>query len=146
MVLTKKELQISIDNSIAAFRTTIIDNLVEANKNLQKRVDVLEGFVKQLVLDFQANLQYQRQNNIIISGIPPEVEHGDLEKAAVEIVNTCCKNRVSTRDVQGCHRLSRTSKDVICRSVNKKPVEEALDNWKNLRNLDKKGWTALRNR
>ena len=149
MVLTKKdldegfkdlkgELQILIDNSIAGLRASIIDNLVEANKNLQQRVNKLEGVVEQLTLDFQANLQYQRQNNIIISGIPPEVDHGDLEKAAVEIVNTCAQNRVSTRDVQGCHRLSQKSTDVICRFVNKKPVEEALNNWKKIKDLDRK--------
>ena len=149
MVLTKKdldagfeglkgELQTMIDSSIAGLRATIIENLVEANKALQHRVEMLEGVVEQLTLDFQANLQYQRQNNIIISGIPPEVDHGNLEKAAVEIVNTCTENRVSTRDVQGCHRLSRTSTEVICRFVNKKPIAEALDNWKKLKNLDKK--------
>ena len=52
-------------------------------------------------------------------------------------MNTCSKTTVSPRDVQGCHRLSKKSSDVICRFVSKKPVEEALENWKELRNFDK---------
>ena len=139
MVLSKKDLDAGLeglkaefkninDKSISDLRASIIDNLVETNKALQRKVEKWKGIVEQLTLDFQANLQYQRQNNIIISGIPAEVDHANLEKAAVEIVNTCAVTRVCTRDIQGCHRLSRTSSDVICRFTSKKPVEEALEN------------------
>ena len=149
MVLTKKDLdagleglkaefQAIIQTNISELREAIIDNLVEANKALQLKVVQLEEVVERLTIEFQANLQYQRQNNIIISGIPPEVEHENLEKVAVEVVNTCSQTQVNTGDVQGCHRLSRISTDVICRFTSKKPVEEALGNWHKLKNLDKR--------
>ena len=132
------ELKETFISSIETLKSQIIDNLVEANKLLQGRVKSLEEKVNKLEIDFQESLQYNRQNNLIISGIPKEVEHKDVLKVSLGIVNTCLNEPVGPRDVQGCHRLSPTSGNVVCRLVNKAVVEEVLGNSKRLQEIDKK--------
>ena len=77
-------------------------------------------------------------NNIVISGIPKEVEHKDLEKPAIGVINACLEKPINERDMEACHRISTRSDDVVCRLVNRKDVEEALDNWRKLKNLNKR--------
>ena len=118
-----------IEDSIKSIKDTIIQQLVDANKNLQAKVFSLEKKVQQLEIDHQASNQYNRQTNILISGIPPEVDHEDLEQISINILNKCNAPVVlNERDFQACHRLSEKNNDVVCRLVNKKDVEKALTN------------------
>ena len=150
MVLTKKdlddalesiklELQSCIQTSIESLKTQIIDNLVSSNKVMQSKIKVLENTVYQLEIDLQASLQYNRLNNLVISGIPKDVEHSQLKQKAVGIINTCLDKAIDGRDLEACHRISKKSADVVCRFVNREDVDGVLANRKKLKNIDKNG-------
>ena len=132
----KSELKEFIDQSISQLREQVIDNLIQANLQLQGNVTLLENKVNNLQLELQASFQYNRLNNVVISGIPSNVEHKDLQKAALGIMNTCLEVPITGRDFEACHRISQKSQDVVCRLVNRRDVEEALDNGKKLKNID----------
>ena len=119
-----------------SIKDTIIHQLVESNKFLQEKVASLEKRVVQLEIDHQTSAQYNRQNNLLISGIPPEVKHENLEEIAVNILNKCnAPDIVNKRDFAACHRISEKSDDVVCRLINRKDVEAALNNRGKLNNL-----------
>ena len=71
----KSDLSKTLNDSISELKSTLIKNLMESNKLLQGEVAVLRDTVTILVTELQANLQYNRQNNFLISGIPKEVVH-----------------------------------------------------------------------
>ena len=97
-----------------------------------------------LQTELAANNQYHRQNNLLISGIPEEVEDDCLEKIPIDIINKCNGAIVvAASEIQGCHRLSRTNKDVICRVTNKRYVETTLENRSKVRNLGENEKSAL---
>ena len=83
----RTDLSKEITGSINSIKDTVIAQLLEANSKLQEKVENVEERV--LVLEHQASLQYSRQLNVVISGIPPEVEHKYLEQIAVKIFNKC---------------------------------------------------------
>ena len=127
-----------IKTSIDAVKDTVINNLVSANKELQHHVKKLEERVTELETELHSNLQYNRLNNLIISGIPSSVEHINLEAVSLAIINTCTEvPDITSRDVEGCHRLSKNNMDVIIRLVNRAVVEEVLDNRQRLKNTNK---------
>ena len=135
--LLKNDLIQTINNSISDLREKIVDNLVQANKELQGKVKVLESKVSQLEIDLQSSLQYNRLNNIIISGIPKAIEHHDLKEVSLGIMNTCLESDIGWRDMEACHRISKNSDDVVCRLINREDVEEVLANANKLNNIDK---------
>ena len=92
----------------------------------------LESKVNQLEIDLQNNLQYNRLNNIVISGIPKDIEHGDLKEVSLGIMNACLETEIEWRDMEACHRISKKSDDVVCRLVNREDVDEVLQNRKKL--------------
>ena len=103
----RSDLTTIINESILSVKDALILNLTEANKNMSAKIQALEDKVVNLETQLQANLQYNRQNNILISGIPAEVEHEALENISIGIINKCCSGVVvSPEDVQSCHRLS----------------------------------------
>ena len=124
--------------SIDALKNTIIDNLVEANKVLQQKVQVLGDRVTKLESDLQATQQYSRQNNILISGIPAEVEHEQLQEIVINIMETCNSSvSLTSRDFEACHRLSKKGNAVVARLVNRTDVENTLKNRSAMKNLNK---------
>ena len=113
-----------IKTSIDAVKDTVINNLASANKELQHHVKKLEERVTELETELHSNLQYNRLNNLIISGIPSSVEHINLEAVSLTIINTCTEvPDITSRDVEGCHRLSKNNMDVIIRLINRAVVE-----------------------
>jgi len=71
----------------------IIKNLVESNKELQKKIKTLEKKVNDLehneeriITNIEGNNQYGRRNNLEISGIPNEIEDENLEKTVIKIL------------------------------------------------------------
>ena len=140
----RTDLTTIINESILSVKDALILNLTEANKNMSAKIQALEDKVVNLETQLQANLQYNRQNNILISGIPAEVEHEALENISIGIINKCCSGVVvSADDVQGCHRLSPKNPDVVCRVVNKKYVEKTLANRIKINNLSDDDKTLL---
>ena len=126
----RKDLTETINESIKGLQEHIIDNLVKANKELQDKVDKLE-------MELQASLQYNRLNNIIISGIPGAVDHKDLKGISLGVLNSCLDEPITARAFEGCHRVSSKSEDVVCRLVNRGDVEDALDNRNKLQTINK---------
>ena len=108
-------------DSINELKSTLIKNLVESNKLLQGKVNTLKDTVIKLKTDLHVNLQYNRQNNFLISGIPKEVVHSDLENIALNMMKVSnTESLITSRDAAACHRISIRSTDVIIRMVNRK--------------------------
>ena len=88
-----------IKNDIIAIKDTVIQRLVAENTRLNKRVYDLE-------CEFYKNQQYNRRNNIEISGIPDTVQDNELEDKVIEILEKI-DVKVVNRDVEACHRLQK---------------------------------------
>ena len=76
--------------------------------------------------------QYNRRENIVISGIPADVADRDIEKYSVEMLRHFGVHGLSSYEIVACHRLNnqknnRFPKNVIIRFVNRKRAYEALD-------------------
>ena len=88
------------------------------------------------------NSNHQRRNNIIISGIPPEISNDQLEPAVIKILGAV-DVVVTEEHINGVHRLwspknddeddsEPISKPTIVSFVNRRYAERALKNKKNL--------------
>ena len=140
----RNDLTTLINESIQSVKDTIIANLTKANKDLFDKIKLLEDKVVSLESELQASNQYNRQNNLLISGIPEDVQHENLEAISIGIINKCCSAIVvSPEEVQGCHRISQKNIDVVCRLVNKKYVEKTLQNRVKMNNLSNDDKTNL---
>ena len=107
----RMDLTAIINESIQSVKDTVISNLTKANKDLFDKVKLLEEKVVGLETELHANNHYNRQCNILISGIPEEVPHESLEKISVNIINKCCSAiAISPEEVQGCHWISQKMK------------------------------------
>ena len=77
--------------------------------------------------------QYGRRNNIVISGIPDDVDDDDLENAVTSIMEDV-DVIVQNGDIEVCHRIGKsdqkTSIKKNVRSINCKYCEKALVNRK----------------
>ena len=95
-----------------------------ANQNLQNRIVNLEKQQSKLE-------QFNRCNNVEISGISNEVSDQNLEESVIEISKDS-GIEVNPLDIEGCHRLplgrnaTSTTKCVIVKFVNKKHSEAML--------------------
>ena len=133
----KAEIKTVVDESISALRENIIDKLLEENKSLKKKVASLEKNVRSLTVAVADSQQYSRLNNLVISGIPKEIEHKNLLKVSINIMNHCLSvGEVSEGSFEACHRISKKSSDVVCRLINRRAVEDTLRNWKKLTKYD----------
>ena len=121
----KTSLTKTFNDSINELKSTLIKNLVKSNKPLQGLVNTLKDTVIKLETELQVNLQYNRQNNFLMPGIPKEVVHSDLENIAINIMKVSnTESLITSRDVAACHRISIRSTDVIVRMVNRRDVEK----------------------
>ena len=135
------KLKSMLDESISNIKDTIIENLKVSNEKLQVRVGLLENPVIDLVnekiekeKEIQATLQHSRLNQIIISGIPVDIEQTKLEATSIQILNKRKDYKIGTRDIESCHRLGNN--DAIVRFIIRKDAEDCLLNRKNLRQLN----------
>ena len=86
-----------------------------------------------------ATQQYQRRENIEISGIPSHVQDRDLENFVIHrVLRKIGLNQLDSYEIVACHRLGRSSPErpanVIVRFVNRKRAHQAIANRYNLRN------------
>ena len=132
-----------LDDSISELKNTIIDNLKTSNELLLKKVSDLENEVDKLKTEnieltrrSEVAFQHGRQNQIIISGIPEEIEHDDLEATTIRVLNKIKDHKINERDVEACHRVGKKS-ETILRFVNRKDAEDCLSNRKKLANFDR---------
>ena len=146
-------------------RNTVIDELMKENASLREKVrdsgEVIENLSEQTksqyreICDLKDSVywaevehdrleQYNRRNNLEIAGISDIVNDRDLEAKAIEILQDAGVS-VSSADIEACHRLPKSQsaksknlpKRTIIRFVNRKNVECALKNKKNLKNTRK---------
>ena len=140
LTTTFKELLCSSINEI---KNTIIENLRISNENLQLRVKALEDEVillKEAHHDLEKRtemaLQHGRLEQVIISGIPAEVEHKDLEEKCVKLLNEIKEHQIVSRDIAACHRLGKNN-DTILRFVNRKDADDCFENRGKLRDFNR---------
>ena len=132
-----------LTDSIDELKNTIIDNLKKSNELLQIKVKSLESEILvikndqiELTKRSGASFQHARLEQIIISGIPENVSHEELEGKSIVILNQIKNHHVTSRDVAACHRVGKKH-DTILRFVNRKDAEDSLENSKKLENIDR---------
>ena len=86
----KEDLSNSLNNS----KNEIIEKLQNENKELQDKVLCLENLVssqEELIIDMERDIcevqQYQRRNNVEITGIPESIKQHELESKVIELAN-----------------------------------------------------------
>ena len=86
--------------------------------------------------DFQAALQYDRLNLKVISEISPGISDNELENKSIDIINKVNTTKVTTRDIEACHRLGK-KRDTLIKFVNRKDSEQCIDNRSKLANYNR---------
>ena len=126
-----------------------VDRLVTANEKLNSELLIVRN-VNQNLQNRIINLekqqskseQYNRRNNVEISGISNEVSDQNLEQTVIGI----CKDsgiEVNPLDIEGCHRLplgrnaTNITKRVIVKFVNRKHSEAMLQRKKDINQKSK---------
>ena len=118
-------------------KTDIINTLSKDNEALSNRVTVVEEKTIELEKAIQSNLQYQRNCNVTISGIPPSIGHKNLELLVIKKFNLVCFHQITTRDLMAVHRISAKSNNVLNKFVNSKDAIALLDRNLSLKSLTK---------
>lgn len=81
--------------------------------------------------------QYNRRNNIKLSGISNDIPEDNLEKVFTDICHDSCL-KIEPKDIEGCRRLPVSryggdgNKRVIVKFVNRKHLEALLRNKKSI--------------
>ena len=126
-----------------------VDRLVTANEKLNSELLIarnvnqnLQNRIINLEKQESKSEQYNRRNNVEISGISNEVSDRNLEQTVIGI----CKDsgiEVNPLDIEGCHRLplgrnaTNTTKRVIVKFVNRKHSEAMLQRKKDINQKSK---------
>ena len=133
-----------IHYTIESLKDTVIKDLIDENKRLFSKCNLLEKQVDHLyieiddihdlIYDIEVNVhdqqQRSRRTNIELHGIPNNISDSDLESACIGILNFRVQIPIHPGEIAACHRLpSRNggTKPVILRFVCRKRRNEALD-------------------
>lgn len=91
-------------------KNTVIERLLEENEKLRKkcnnaenRLGTTDSFLNQLE-------QYERRNNIFISGIPVDISDNQLKEVEVKIFADIDDN-VEASDFNACHRFGKSDRE-----------------------------------
>lgn len=123
-------------------------------KDVQKKLEVIEGDLVELSKELEVTQrlaystdQYQRRNNLEISGIPHDCDD-NLEEVCISLVNSIVADKpgytrdediIGKLDIEGCHRLRTKNRDgtknTIIRFVNRKVCEDIMQNKKSVKNV-----------
>ena len=137
----------SITEDLLEIKNHIIQGLIDANRDLQARLKILEdklqthdNILHNHNLIIESNNQYHRRNNLEIAGIPNDVSDEDLEDKTIKLFKKINVD-VTKDNVEACHRLPAKdgkNKKVIVRFNNRKFASQILRNKKLLSdsNLD----------
>ena len=146
----QNELSSQISNLINQVRSTrdevinlkdvIIKRLQEENDLLRARCSKLENKVIDLESTINHTEQYGRRNNIVISGIPDDINDNDLESTVIKLMKDV-DVYIDSSDIEACHRIGKldcktSSKKTIVRFVNRKYCKKALLNRKNFAHIN----------
>ena len=77
----------SLKDEIISLKETVIKRLQEENERLSDKCKQLENRVAFIELSHDALEQYDRRNNLAISGIPDSVQNSDLESTIASILS-----------------------------------------------------------
>ena len=102
---------------------------LESYRLIAKRVEMLER-------SHHTSLQYNRRENIEISGIPETVTDENLEKTAVIILEAVGVPKIQAWQIHACHRLKNWNNTVL-RFTTRKIADAALHNRNKLKSLNK---------
>jgi len=129
----------SMHRNILEMRDVIIKNLIEEKKRMHDRIQYLEDRLVNVEQNVESNNQYNRRNNLEISGIPNHVNDDELETKVIEIFDSINID-VCPNDIEACHRLPPTknskTKKTIIRFVNRKLCVNIMEAKKNLKQTD----------
>ena len=129
-----------LKEEIIKLKDIVMKRLQEENKKLQEKCSKLENDVISNESSVNALEQYDRRNNIVVSGIAAHVSERDLEETVISVLSDIEIN-VFPNDVEACHRIgkpdSNKSKKTIVHFLNRKHCKKALLNRSKLQNLDK---------
>ena len=94
--------------------------------------------------NISATNQYNRRQNLVITGIPDYVPQDKLENLCLDIIHNVGFWQVGAYEVVGCHRLKKKANDAttptIIRFVNRKIPEFCLKNRWRLNNMKFNNW------
>lgn len=156
--LIKKHLDDQENLFKASIETISSDNkkLRDEVEKLEKRVMLLETDIVECFKDLEVtkratymNDQYQRRNNLEISGIPHNIENHELESVCINMINKIItkpgepyngENIIIPSDIEACHRLqtvdNQDNKTTIIRFKNRKHCEATFLNKNKIKNLE----------
>ena len=142
-MVTKQELAQALAEQSSKLKTemegmknTIIDAVTQENEKLKQKIGTLENKVVELESNYQANMQYQRNSNVVLTGTPSSIDHSKLEDIVITIFNNVCYHSITSRDIVACHRLSVKSDKVLIKFVNSKDAVAFLDSKSSLEKLN----------
>ena len=121
----------SLRDDFSSLKDVVIKRLQEDNAQLRTKCDCLERKVNVLQSSIDDLEQYDRRNNIILSGIPDSVSDDNLEETVTAILSDI-DIQVTTNDVEACHRIGQSDKNkpkktIIC-FVNRKHCRKIVEN------------------
>ena len=122
-------------------KNIILKKLQDENAQLKETIANLQH--KVIILETATNSveQYDRRNNIEITGIPDDIEDKNLEHSVIEIF-IAADIQIFHNDIEDCHRIGKSksnSKKTIVRLVNRKYCKQMLYNRRKFENFDGSG-------
>ena len=125
----------STRDEVINLEDVIIKRLQEENDLLRARCSKLESKVINLESSINHIEQYGRRNNIVISGIPDDINDNNVESTVIKLMKDV-DGYIDSGDIEACHRIGKSnrktsSKKTIVRFVNRKYCKKALLNRKN---------------
>ena len=129
----------NLANKSKAQLVAMVNDLANENavlKEIHKFVELTNKRLEKLEREQNRSLQYNRRNNIEISGIPANIPTNDLEKEVIKLYQaadiTVHGQKLAHRDIEACHRIGKKNVTIV-RYVNRKFAREGLWNGKNLK-------------
>ena len=144
----KAEFQRKLDDQAKQHKEEI-DDLVLRVATLERDLVIISTELEITTKTANANDQYQRRNNIELSGIPHELDD-NLEEVCIDIINSIIKepgkpgndneDDIGPYDIEACHRLRTYNKDgtrnTIIRFTNRKLCDDIFKNKKRIKDLN----------
>ena len=119
----------------------VVSALMKENASLKNQVKELKQQSEDHSISLNKIDQYSRRNNIIIEGIPSDVDNQHLEKKVIGIL-AAVNIKVNELEIETTHRLGKSKKTII-RFVNRKNCSKLLSKKKELSSLSKRSLQEL---
>ena len=93
------EINSNMDRTVKKIKEDILLVIKEENDKMNIKIVELENKVVELEKSLKQNLQYQRSSNVVVSGIPANIEHEQLEGIFRTLFNSVCPHNMNSRDL-----------------------------------------------